>query len=203
MRLSILESIRSLVVATSSLALLACGDVDNGPCSAAWTPLLTNASFDDGHEVWTEEPASPPSICEQESVPFPVDSASFAACLGTNNSRVQTLSQVVELPAGTTRVRLSGKRCLITGETGTDVKDTAVFEVRNADTGATVAELGTWSNKDGRETCDWTSFQLEAAVTASPERALLYMHAETDDLNITSFYLDSLELEAQSCVSDS
>ena len=192
----------TLASVLAPLALAACDSVEAGAdamCAPTWANVLANAGFDDGHQTWTEEPAEPPSICGASQVPFAVDSPEVAACLGTDNNRVQTLTQTVELPAGATRVRLVGKRCLITGETGTDAKDSVAFEVRNADTGATVAELGTWSNKDARETCDWVEFELDAALTATPRRAELRIRAVTDDLNISSFYLDTLQLEALAC----
>ena len=171
-----------VIVLLRSVALLApsvligCDRVAATPdasCEPTWSNVLVNAGFDDGHVTWTEEPVEPPSVCGASQVPFAVDSAPFAACLGTDNDRVQTLSQIVELPAGTTRVRLRGQRCLLTREATADINDTLAIELRDGDTFATIADLGGFSNVDGRDICDWAGFQLEANVTSSPRRGQL------------------------------
>jgi hypothetical protein len=189
-----------LLVAVVTVAP-ACDSVASGPdaCVPVWTNVLVNPGFDDGHVTWVEEPVEPPSVCGASQVPFAVDSPEFAACLGTGNDRTQTLTQLVDLPSSFTQVRLRGVRCLVTEDSATDVKDTLEVELRDGETFATIAELGGFSNKDGRATCDWTTFELQSSVAETPRRGQLWIRAETDDANVTSFYLDTLQLEVLAC----
>lgn len=192
------STIRWASLLTVPAVLVACDSVDEN-CTSTWENVLVNASFDDGHTGWTEQPVSPPSICEASQVPFAVDSMPFAACLGTDNDRDGLLTQTITLPDSATRVRLRGKRCLITGEMeSADAVDTLSIEVR-ATSGVTLAALGTWSNKDASSTCDWETFELEAPLTTITPSAELRLRADVDDLRITSFYLDTLQLEVQAC----
>jgi hypothetical protein len=62
-----------------------------------------------------------------------------------------------------------------------------------------VAVLASWSTVDAAETCAWTAFELMAPVTGTPESPMLSMHAVLDDLEITTFFLDTLELDAYGC----
>jgi hypothetical protein len=184
------------------LVLAACGEVMTAPeeCTVrAWKPVtLANAAFDlDGG--WTIEPLTSSPICETSTFGVPADSGDVAACLGAVNQANHILSQVVELPPGTTQVRLRGKQCLVTTEPEDTVKDTLVIEVKDAATLQSVAVLASWSNVDAGEVCAWEPFELMAPVTGTPESPMLYMHAVLDELEVTTFFLDTLELDAYGC----
>jgi hypothetical protein len=188
--------------ALALFVLSGCGEVTNAPeeCTMrAWKPVtLANASFDqDGG--WTIEPLTNSPICEPGTFGVPADSGDIAACFGVVNQANQTLTQAVELPPGTTQVRLRGKQCLVTTEPEDVAKDTLVIEIKDEATLQSVAVLASWSNVDAGAVCAWEPFELMAPVTGTPESPMLSMHAVLDDLEITTFFLDTLELDAYGC----
>ena len=196
---------RRLAATVAAFALAACGEVtatpDSGPgeCTTpTWLPVaLANASFDDDG-AWTVSPLNNPAICEPGMFGVPADSGTLAACFGVVNLANQMLTQPVTLPPGATQVRLRGKGCLVTTEPDPAVKDTLDIELLDANTLETVASLANWSNLDAGMVCAWTDFELMAPVeSAGPP--ILSMHGVLDDLEITTFFLDTLELDAYGC----
>jgi hypothetical protein len=185
-------------------ALAACGTVNDAEpdasCEPTWQDILGNGDFEQGHIVWREDPVDPPSICNRSQLTLATHAGEFAACMGLHDFRIQTLAQDLDLPPGTTRVRLRGYRCLVTSETEAAAYDTLAFTLTDVnDDTATLATLATWSNGDARSACQWAQFEIDAELDAAPERATLRLHSQLDDAKVTSFYLDSLVFEAFAC----
>jgi hypothetical protein len=188
------------------LGLTACGKVTLGVDSGVgecttqtWQPVpLANAWFDEAGG-WTVVPLTNSAICESGAFGVPADTGSGAACFGIVNLADQTLAQTMALPPGTTQVRLRGKRCLVTTEPDVVAKDTLVIEIQDATGGQTLASLANWSNLDAAPVCAWTEFELTAPVQGTPESTVFSMHGMLDDLEITSFFLDTLEFDAFGC----
>lgn len=192
----------ALLAVVTVVGLGACGEVTSaeGECDMrTWQPVeLANASFDQ-YGGWTAEPTTNPALCEPDVFGIAADSGTVAACFGAYNGADQTLTQPVDLPPGTTQVRLRGRRCLVTTEPGDAVTDTLVMALQDGATLNTVAALGDWSNLDAGEFCSWQDFELMAPVEDSPASVILYMRVVLDDLEVTTFFLDTLELDAYGC----
>lgn len=195
----------------------ACGEVvipTTDECARAWQPVaLQNPGFDEGSIGWVDEPPDQPVIFQPDPADFQPHSAPFIARLGATNLLAQTLAQELELPAGTTRIRLRGQRCIESDEMDPAVpKDTMNIALHDTATGALLAELAQWDNGDGGALCQWSSFAEEQALfnltanlpanpptptNATPAR--LSFHSVLDDLYITSFNIDTLALEVFAC----
>jgi hypothetical protein len=168
----------------------------------AWTPVLANGNFEAGVQDWVTSPAGfNPIRMERDGLPVTTDDGEWAALLGQDDGADQVMSQVVTLPADTTRVRLSGQRCFATNEDDTTMAfDHLYARLGPADAPAvTLVEIIAWSNRDGSESCGWSRFEREVAVPSLPVAAQFRLESDLDIGNITTFYLDALVLEALAC----
>lgn len=191
----------------------ACGEVvipTTDECARAWQPVaLQNPGFDEGAIGWIAEPPEKPVIFQPDPTDFQPHSAPFIARLGVANMLTQALAQDIELPAGTTRIRLRGQRCIESDEMDPAApKDTMIIALHDAATGALLAELAQWDNGDGGALCQWSSFAEEQTLSNLPANpptptnatpARLSFHSVLDDLYITSFNIDTLALEVFAC----
>jgi len=178
----------------------------DGPpgCDPTWGNVLANGDFEGGHTIWDETPAGTPSICRSDELTLHTQGGDWAGCFGRNDNRAQTLTQRVKLPAMTTRVRLAGYRCLVTGEApDADPYDVMTIQLTDdRDDTAVVADVARWSNQDAGSTCRWDYFQAMADVVApspAPRMAVVRIDSTLDNGRVTSFYLDSLAFEAFGC----
>lgn len=200
-------ALRRVLAPWLPVLLAGCGGVvsDTNPdadtCPArTWIPVaVANASLDDDGG-WTVEPLTNPPICATDVFGIPPDSEPNAACFGVANSVSQTLTQPIALPAGTTQIRLRGVRCLVTTEPpDAPVKDAFVVEVTDAETLLPVASLVGWSNQDAEPFCAWEPFEVMAPVAGDTASPLLTLRGQHDDLEVTTFFLDTLALDAYGC----
>lgn len=177
------------------------GSVDSGTqCARDWRPVpLVNGAFDQPSGGWSTEPLTSAIICRTEDHDFPAQSGDQSACFGLYNSAMETLTQTFQLPATATQVRLRGFHCRDTDETSVMPDDTLIIEIRDQATGLAIASLAQWSNLDAAATCSWTPFELSAPLSGQADTATLYFHSALDDLDVTTFYIDTLELETFSC----
>ena len=119
---------------------------------------------------------------------------SYAAWFGGADAQQNQLYQTVTVPTGTTSLRLTGYRWIDTEETD-GPWDGLWIELYS---GQNLLEgLATYSDRDA--TSAWTAFALPAASTHAGQAITLLLDAVTDDINVTSFYLDTLALEAVVC----
>jgi len=104
----------------------------------------------------------------------------------------------VAVPASATALRLRGYRCFATQEITATPWDTLVVTLQTTG-GATLETLETWSNADGGAVCSWSDFTLTAASARAGQTVRLHLQGTTDFSNITSFWVDTLVLEAYAC----
>ena len=170
-------------------------DAPPDACVATWTPLLSNAAFDLGDTQWL---SSGSVITDASMMPIAPQSPSYAAWLAGYNGADEYLAQTVTVPGGATALRLRTYRCFVTSDvSGAD--DHLSIELRDA-SGATVLEtLGSYSNLDVGTVCSWGTLVLHAASAHAGESIRLHFHATTDALYPTSYYVDTLALEARAC----
>jgi hypothetical protein len=183
------------------------GEPDAMPAACAeadrrWQPILANGNFEAGVEGWVTTPAGfNPIRMEGAGLPVTTDDGSWAALLGQDDGADQVMSQVVTIPEGTSRVRLSGQRCFATNEDDATME----FDHLYAQLGPSGTELPApveiiaWSNRDGAESCGWSRFDREIAVPSLPAATPFRLVSDLDVGNITTFYLDALVLEAFAC----
>ena len=164
-------------------------------CVPAWTQLLANGAFDAGDSVWL---SSGGVITNASMMPIAPHSPSFAAWLAGYNGADEFLAQAVTVPAGATALRVRAHRCYVTSDTsGAD--DHFAIELRDA-SGTTVLEsLASYTNLTVGTVCSWEIFTLPAAAAHAGETLRLHFHATTDGSFPTSFYVDSVLLQAMTC----
>lgn len=163
-------------------------------CVPDWIGLLGNGDFEQGGTAWNQTGGT---IIRQYGAgyPWPAHSGTWAALFGGINNADHLLTQSVTVPANATALRLRGAMCFVTEETTTLVEfDTLTVQIQGA-----VTEEYVFSNLDAGETCTWTLFQLDAPTSHAGETVTLSLHGQTDGLEITSFGLDTLVLEALAC----
>jgi len=177
------------------------GEPDAMPCEPEWISVLANGGFEEGSaSSWTKVPSNVEAIYRAgDGLPVTPQSGSWAALLGGHDLRTQTLSQVVTLPKGASRIRLKGYRCLATAEVDPVVYDVMTLTlVKATDDTAELASFASWSNLDAASTCNWVFFDVDRPV-ALPEQAALRIFSKLDNGRVTTLYLDTLSLEAFAC----
>ncbi|HET6611727.1 MAG TPA: hypothetical protein VFG83_07055, partial [Kofleriaceae bacterium] len=161
-------------------------------CSATFTNLLANASFDQGAGIaWT---ATGSNIIVPGSASFPAGDGSHFAWLAGFDGADDTLAQTVRIPSGTTELRLRFLRCN-NQEAGANGTDQMTVELR-ATSGTLLDSLATFT--DTTSGCGWQAFPT---IAISPTRAgqtvTLAFAATTDDNGVfTSYRVDEVALEA-------
>lgn len=156
--------------------------------------LLSNPGFDLGEVDWTQDGGT--IIYNSADVAVRADSGDFVARLGWLLDAEESLSQTVAVPAEATALTLRAKRCFVTDETGPDPIDTLSIDLETPD-GEVLEVLASYSNLDAQDVCDWSPIQLYAASVHAGETVTLVVHGAADGANVTSFYLDTLSLEAR------
>jgi hypothetical protein len=180
------------------------GPPPTGCGTKVWSgPLLGNGNFDAGRTVWREAAALAAII--QEGV-LTADSGRWVAVVGGDQGQTETLSQTVTMPAGTERVKLTGKKCVASREPGPrepspDDPDTMRVQVVTGDDATTaLADVGLLSNASASSnTCGWSNLSFEVATPALDGQVVLRIRSKNSDLNVTTFYLDTLDLRAFAC----
>jgi len=170
-------------------------DPDAAPCAPAWTNLLDDGGFDSGATDWTA--AGGPVIQDSTTMPISSYSGTHAAWLAGYNAANEELHQTVTVPADTSALRLTGYHCYVTADLG-GANDFLHIRIRTG-LGAELETLANISNEDVGTVCGWTSFELAPSSTHAGETIQLYFNATTDGLFPSSFYVDSLALEAYAC----
>ena len=194
------------VIACLSTVLSACGAIteatpDGGDCERiAQSAAVKNAAFDEGHVGWTEEPSNVPVIIMPNPAMFTPDSGTFIARLAGTNSIEHTLLQTFDLPKQTTLLTVRARFCFETDEPqGVPARDVLTIVLRDATTNVKLDDIGQFSNIDAGPVCAWSTFEKEVNLSSQPGKVTLEFHAVVDDLNITSFNVDTLDIEAFGC----
>ena len=167
-------------------------DAPPAACSATPVDILPNGNFDSAAPAWTQVPSTPPLLCGQPTI-MPA-SAPSAGCLGSIDGTIQTLSQTVSLPRGTTRLSLTGQICIATADTAAADHDVLQFDLVDGNT--VIAALGKLTNRDGVANCQFGDLALSATLATAPATATLRLRSTLDTDLTTTFYIDNLSLKA-------
>jgi hypothetical protein len=165
---------------------------DAAPCTAGKVQLLGNPAFDEGVVTWVE--TSGPLIFPDAQIPINVHSTDYAVWLGRSGAAEQTLAQPIDIPVGTTALTLSLYTCFVTADTADSTDDVKVELVDGA--GATVESLARYTLADAALTCNFALRTVTAAAPHAGESVQLAFKAHSDNGGLTSFYFDTLALEA-------
>ena len=168
-------------------------DAGSDECVEGWHELLDNGDFDQGPDVgWTSTGAD--IILREADMPIHVDSGQYAAWLGGRNELDAVLSQPILVPAQASQLRLTAKICFVTVETaGTPDR----VDIQLLDPGGSVAgTLHSFTNQDAGGICNWGSLQVDSSPAHAGEDLTFQIHVTTNASNHTSFYFDTLVLEA-------
>lgn len=178
------------------------GGKGTGGCVS--TELLVDANFDAPTNGW-DEYSQEGGVAITESGSFPTGiaphSGTYAAWLGGSvgpdggpyvvdeESYVQ---QLVTLPVAVTALTLTCYYQIATEEVGSTVYDTLTAALVDS-TGTEVTTFWTWDNND--DVSGWQLFTRSVPATSAAGRSLyLRFHALQDDLDETSFFLDTCSL---------
>lgn len=166
-----------------------------GDCVEGWHELLVNGDFDQGPDVgWTSSGAD--IIRREADMPIQVDSGEYAAWLGGRNELDAALSQPISVPAQASQLRLSARTCFVTVETAGSADQVEIVLLDSA--GAVAGSLSDFTNRDAGGICNWGSLQVDSSPAHAGQDLTFEIHVTTDAANHTSFYFDTLVLEALS-----
>ncbi len=172
------------------------------PCTPTTTNLLVNASFDTGPgTMWAEVGGAGEIILAGTNLQMhAAHSGTFAAWLGGYNSGDDQLTQTIIVPASATGLRFKGQRWIETLETDNGTYDKLTFEILGA-TGTNVLESigGAPVFTNAAKTTTWTAFDFPVTGNYAGQTIRLRLRALTDFINASSFFLDTIALEATVC----
>ncbi|CAN5243358.1 hypothetical protein BH11MYX1_BH11MYX1_35890 [soil metagenome] len=162
-------------------------------CVPTPTELLKNPSFDLDPigTMWTESATG--LVTAQDGVTE--QSAPYKAWLGGLTSFSDTLYQDVTVPASTTSLVLTGYYWVATAESG-GVFDTA--SVKLTQTSGTPIET-VMAFTEASKTTTWTAINHTFTNPSAGQTVRLMLTSTNDSTLPTSFYFDTLSLQATAC----
>ena len=118
--------------------------------------------------------------------------------MSSSGSVTDVLYQDVAIPAGTTSLVLTGQYWVVTGEDPADTNtyDTASIGFTQTN-GTPIVTVNSFSNVT--PTTAWTQINFTVPQNLSGQTIRLRMTSSNDFLNATSFYFDTLALNATHC----
>jgi hypothetical protein len=168
------------------------------PCTVTTTNLLVNPSFDATPvgTGWVQTPIDPvyPIITADGTLVQSAPNKAWMAGIARANAN-DTLYQDVTVPAGATALALTGYYEIRTQELG-GVYDRAKIEL--VQTGGTLIQQA-FAKDNSNATTAWTALQFTFATPHAGETIRLRLSTASDPTDSTSFFFDSLALNATVC----
>ena len=173
--------------------------IDGPPaCTPMTVNLLQNGNFDATPlaTMWTETRYGNELIVRNDG--FAAQTGTSKAWLGgvTGSAAADALHQDVAVPASATGISLTGYYHVITGESGATVYDHGNIDL--ATTAGTVIEAVA-ALDNAHATTGWTSFTKTFTQNIAGMTVRVRLSSTNDILNATSFYFDTLALNATVC----
>jgi len=164
-------------------------------CVLTWTALpLGNPGFDTAVAPWTQTGTV---ITAAAAMPIAPQAGTHAAWFGGTNNADDRLVQAFTVPAGAAGLRLRVYECFVTADTsGADDLFTADLL---AASGAVVDTVRSATNLQVGATCAWTAATWTAAAAHAGQTLTLDLRGTTDASFPTSWYVDTVVLEALLC----
>jgi hypothetical protein len=169
-------------------------------CEDGITQLLANPGFEEAFDPevgaigWTEDPV--PITYPSGQIPVSPHSPERAAWFGDEMFPEQRLTQAVSVPEATTALRLEVFICFATDEPDDMVYDLMTVSLLD-ERGDPLETLAEYTNLDATAECSWRREVLDASDTYAGEDIRLELFGMHDGLTLSSFYFDTLRLEAE------
>lgn len=185
----------------TSLTDSGAGAPDSG-CAMTTRNLLANGNFDMGATGWTAMPIdSAYPIITDGATGVAAQSPTYRAWMGgfeeAPSANKDALYQDVMVPATTTALAFAGYYEVRSAETSTTMAyDTAVVEL--ASTADARLEVMKELDNKGKTTA-WTQMTKTIAANLAGQTVRVKLSSAGDGLYATSFYFDTLELNATYC----
>jgi len=172
--------------------------LDSGQCTPQMIELLQNKAFDAAPEGvnWTATPinATYPIVTTDDGIAE--QSPTEKAWMGGIVSGTDSLYQDIIIPATATSLVLSGYYEVRTSETGATIYDRGSLNLTTT-TGALIEAIASYDNT--HPTTSWTVLNHSFGSASAGQTVRLYFTTTNDFSNETSFFFDSLSLQAMAC----
>jgi hypothetical protein len=179
------------------------GEPDARPpgCEGGVFQLLTNPGFDEAQQPngaigWTE--VTVPITYPEDQIQLAAQSPKRAAWFGDVLRREQRLFQEVAVPPETVALVLTLYRCFVTEESPAEPFDQVAVSLIDS-SGGVLEELARYTNQDAVESpapCVWSKTEFLAEDSHAGEEIAVEIHGQSDGATLTSFFFDTLELNA-------
>jgi hypothetical protein len=173
--------------------------LDAAHCTPQMIELLQNNAFDGAPEGvnWTATPinATYPIVTSDDGIPE--QSPAEKAWMGGIVSGTDSLYQDIIVPASATSLVLTGYYEVRTSETSTTtIYDRGSLNLTTT-TGALLEAVGSYDST--HPTTAWTALNHTFTSAQAGQTVRLYFTTTNDFSNETSFFFDSLSLQAMAC----
>ena len=169
-----------------------------GPCMTMTINLLQNPSFETTPLAtgWTETRYMNEPIVRTDGIAG--QSPTAKAWLGgvTGSAAADAQHQDIMVPASTTALVLTGFYEVRTGETGATVYDRGSLDLVST-AGVMIEPIQAFTN--AAPTTTWTAINKTITANVKGTTVRLRMNSTNDILNATSFYFDTMVLNATVC----
>lgn len=160
---------------------------------ATQSAIIKNGEFESGRDPWTETSGGGFPVVQSTSR-VSAKSGVAVAWLGGYNAAVDTLSQTFTVPASYTSATFSFWYQVSTSETNSLTPDNLTAELQDAQTGAVLLTLARITSQN--VTSGWTQSPLVDLVQYKGRLLRLVFRANTDNNSPTSFFVDSVKIDA-------
>lgn len=165
----------------------------DAPCTMAVEELLANGDFDMGRDGSWQEQSSYTLV---DTLPITAHTGNYGVWLGGENDLTESLWQDVDVPAAATSIQVSGFQWIKSQEPGNTAYDSVQITLRTIDN-IELDSVATWSNGD-RGTL-WQPFMFKPAKSYAGQTIRLRFDAFTNGTYVTSFFFDTMSLQATVC----
>jgi hypothetical protein len=165
-----------------------------------WVNLLDNGDLDAGPAIaWTAFSERGAQVITADA-PLTPHTPAYVAWLAGYALGHEQIWQTVTVPLSATKLRFRGRGCFVTDEATFGTFDWSTVSLHDSATLGLLEVLVDVTNEDAGGTCDFVPVQATAA-SAFPGRTIdVLLEGMNDDELPTSFWWDSLALEAYVCL---
>jgi hypothetical protein len=177
---------------------------DAGPADAvncatrAWRNLLVNGNLDSGPVGWTVFSEIDGSVITS-GAPLDPHTPFHVAWLAGYNEGHEQLWQTVTVPPSTTMLRFRGFACFVTTEPTLGGFDWTTVSLHDSTSGALLEVLLDVTSDDVGTICDFVEVNAPITMPWAGRTIDLLFDGQNDIMYPTSFWWDSLALEAFAC----
>lgn len=173
--------------------------LDAPPCTPHLVELLLNGAFDAAPAGinWSATPINTmyPIVTADDGIPE--QSPTQKAWMGGINNGADSVFQDVAIPASATSLVLTGYYEVRTSETSTTNPYDKGFLNLTTTTGTTLEAVGAYDST--HPTTAWTAINHPFANAFAGQTVRLFFNTTNDVSNETSFFFDTLSLQAMAC----